>query len=324
MNREFDMPFWLRDVNEFSVVNIASDAANMPEQLGTKRKFWIKDDGGLDVLFKQSRDNTGEHWSEKLSCELAAILGIPHAHYDLASWNGAKGVVTESFVPSGGRLVHGNEILYRADGEYKSVAGYNNNYHTVKMVMKFLANKSKIKTGRILNIGPPISLDAVDSIKNAADAFVGYLMLDAWVGNTDRHHENWAICISMGEGIRLAPSYDHASSLGRIESQEKKSDILTTKDRNRSISSYCDRARSALFRDVSDRKPLSPIDAFVEAASFRPLAAKYWQGRLKKVQPELVRHILDLVPESEMSATDRLFANAILETNSSKILTMAV
>jgi hypothetical protein len=30
-----------------------------------------------------------------------------------------------------------------------------------------------------------------DGITTAIDTFVGYLLLDAWIGNGDRHHENW-------------------------------------------------------------------------------------------------------------------------------------
>jgi hypothetical protein len=31
---------------------------------------------------------------------------------------------------------------------------------------------------------------ASENINNAIDTFIGYLLLDAWSGNSDRHHEN--------------------------------------------------------------------------------------------------------------------------------------
>ncbi|WP_437782569.1 hypothetical protein [Sorangium sp. So ce1097] len=52
----------------------------------------------------------------------------------------------------------------------------------------------------------------------AADWFRGYLMLDALVGNTDRHHENRAVLVRTGQAERhaaLAPSHDHASNPSR-------------------------------------------------------------------------------------------------------------
>ncbi|MGH3697301.1 MAG: hypothetical protein ACRDRX_25505 [Pseudonocardiaceae bacterium] len=50
----------------------------------------------------------------------------------------------------------------------------------------------------------------------AVEVFAGYLALDAWVANQDRHDQNWAVlrqAAAPGE-LRLASSYDHASSLG--------------------------------------------------------------------------------------------------------------
>ena len=47
--------------------------------------------------------------------------------------------------------------------------------------------------------------------------FAGYLVLDAVIGNTDRHHENWGLLLrrtETGWKGQVAPSFDHASSLG--------------------------------------------------------------------------------------------------------------
>jgi len=49
------------------------------EQLGTKEKFWFWFKGGnVKWLFKYSRANTGEHWSEKVAEQLCKALEIPH------------------------------------------------------------------------------------------------------------------------------------------------------------------------------------------------------------------------------------------------------
>jgi serine/threonine protein kinase HipA of HipAB toxin-antitoxin module len=44
--------------------------------------------------------------------------------------------------------------------------------------------------------------------------FTGYLVLDALIGHTDRHEENWGVIEGITGAKRLAPSFDHASSLG--------------------------------------------------------------------------------------------------------------
>ncbi|WP_172435571.1 HipA domain-containing protein, partial [Escherichia coli] len=77
--------------------------------------------------------------------------------------------------------------------------------HTIDNISKAMGNTS-------LNL--PIDWTPPEKISQVIETFVGYLLLDAWIGNTDRHHENWAF-ISLGEKIYLAPTYDHASSMGR-------------------------------------------------------------------------------------------------------------
>ena len=74
------------------------------EPLGTKPKFWFRDEAGDLCLFKEARPNTGEDWAEKIACELAQLLGLPHAEYNLAEWHGRAGVFCQSFVPEGGHL----------------------------------------------------------------------------------------------------------------------------------------------------------------------------------------------------------------------------
>ncbi|EHZ7122506.1 hypothetical protein QVK63_000008 [Vibrio vulnificus] len=63
------------------------------EDMGTKSKFWYTDPSDKkQYLFKSTHTQDkngnpairyGEDWAEKISCELAEILGIPHAQYDL-------------------------------------------------------------------------------------------------------------------------------------------------------------------------------------------------------------------------------------------------
>lgn len=59
----------------------------------------------------------------------------------------------------------------------------------------------------------------------AFSQLAGYVTLDALILNTDRHHENWALIRARSSDGRLihrvAPTFDHASSLGRNEPVEK-------------------------------------------------------------------------------------------------------
>jgi hypothetical protein len=119
----------------FQIIEVPADAANFPEQLETKPKFWFDNNR---YLFKEVRPGTGEDWSEKIACELCGLLGIPHARYDLALWNGRRGVVSENFVPDGGRLVHGNELLSKVIRDYPATKAYRVRQHTLRGVLAFV------------------------------------------------------------------------------------------------------------------------------------------------------------------------------------------
>lgn len=98
------------NTTKFSIVGIEDNAPEFPEQLGTKEKFWLRL-AGERHLFKIGRSGTGENWAEKIAADLAELLGLPHAHYDLAVWKGRRGVISPGIVPENGRLILGNELL---------------------------------------------------------------------------------------------------------------------------------------------------------------------------------------------------------------------
>lgn len=99
-----------------------------------------------------------------------------------------------------------------------------------------------------------------DAIENAADVFMGYLLLDTLVSNQDRHHENWGL-VTLSNKLHLAPTFDHASSLGRNKTDEKRLDRLNTRDTGNNVKSYVKRAKSALYENPASQPPLTTLDA---------------------------------------------------------------
>ena len=79
----------------YPIIVVPDEAGDILEQLGTKRKFWFSDEHSDRYLFKQNRSEgegaTGEDWSEKIVSELCALLDMPHAEYELATWKGQHG-----------------------------------------------------------------------------------------------------------------------------------------------------------------------------------------------------------------------------------------
>lgn len=184
------------------------------EQMGTKPKFWaFESETDRRWLFKYIRPNTGEDWSEKIAAEVAQLLGIPHAYVELAACEEARGVLCLDFTENTtkGELVHGNELLAGIMPDYPKDQRFKVTQHT-------LGNMARCLEMNFIHL--PDGCDLPQGISKPIDLFVGYLLLDALIGNTDRHHENWGI---LERRVRpekpryaeVAPSFDHASSLGQ-------------------------------------------------------------------------------------------------------------
>lgn len=296
----------------YPIVEVPAAASTQLEQLGTKAKFWFRDEADQVVLFKEGRPGTGENWAEKIACELASLLGLPHAHYHLAKSGERNGVVTPSFVPQLGRLVHGNEALGRIHTDYDQTSRYRGKQHLLGRIHAVLRQDS---------IALPNGWERRESLQTAFDIFLGYLMLDALVGNQDRHHENWGFVVTHGE-VALAPSFDHASSMGRNESDEQRQARLTTLDQGFSVAAYAARARSAIYRSVSDSKPMTTLECFVAAARKTPNAGSYWIRRLKDLHLESIQDCLDQLPSEAASEIARSFAFELLKSNRKRLLSL--
>ena len=191
----------------FTVLQVQPEERLDVEQLGSKPKFWFER-GKARWLFKEARENTGEDWAEKIASEIAALLGIAAATVQLASFNGKPGCASCLFVNRaiGQHLIHGNELLAG------TVIGYDRNKrmhqtdHTLDNIYRTITTIF------------PKEEHQTEVLKKLAS----YLILDALINNTDRHHENWGLLLSeeMRENsvkltIDVAPTFDHASSLGR-------------------------------------------------------------------------------------------------------------
>ncbi|HAB6955944.1 TPA_asm: hypothetical protein GYJ72_17585 [Salmonella enterica subsp. enterica serovar Typhi str. 404ty] len=295
-----------------------SPVANDLEQLGTKEKFWFyfSDDTVNLQLFKYSRLGTGEHWSEKCAAELCHLLNIPHASYDLARYNGRSGVVTQNIIPSGFRMVMGNEVLHSSTFDYPGPLQAGEKpvrvrEHTVTRVLGCLDRES---------IKPPPSVYDLTGL-NAADVFCGFLMLDALVSNQDRHHENWAIMLNNETGEQfLCPTYDHAASLGREMLDDERNERLNTKDKNRQIPCFVRKARSELFKAKTDKKPLLTVEAFQHAVEGRVAARDHWLGKLSVLTEDSITDVFNQVPSSCISDSARRFATLMVMENRRRLL----
>jgi hypothetical protein len=136
---------------------------------------------------------------EALMLQLAREVKLPAAEGAACEWVEAgqykRGIVVRSFVDRAReQLASGTELLSRHDASYEPEAKWQ---HTVQRVRDVLAQQE--------------SQGAQDLMLD----FARMLAFDAWIGNGDRHQDNWSVIISEGSGVcRLAPMYDPAACLG--------------------------------------------------------------------------------------------------------------
>jgi len=300
----------------FAIIEVAEESADLPEQLGTKFKFWFRNLSGDRCLFKEGRPNTGENWAEKVAAELCGLLGLPAARYELGRFRDKRGVISPTFVPRSGRLILGNELLAKILKDYDENKRYRVREYKLRTVLIVLGAKS---------VNPPIGFQIFEGVESAVDVFVGYLMLDALIANQDRHHENWGLILTADRVVHLAPTYDHASSLGRNELDTNRLEMLTTKDIGRSIEKYIERAASAFYplspADPDGRvKPMSTLEAFKSSAHHRPAAGKAWIKRLDAIAFNQIEKIFTEFPAGEISPVAVEFSLKMLKLNKARLL----
>lgn len=298
---------------EFQIIELEDNVPREQEQMGTKPKFWYYDETHGYCLYKEGHANTGEDWAEKIAAELCELLLLPHAVYKLAAWSNTSGVISPNFVGERETLEPGNEVLFQLDPAYPKERRFKAREHTIPAIFESF-EPLQVQLPR--EAAPP-------EIVTAQQVFLGYLMLDAWIANTDRHHENWAL-IQTGENggslRRLAPTHDHAASFGAILADDERRERLATKDRGRTIELWASKGRSALFESESDAKPLGLVDAFRVASTFNPDASDIWLGKLEGVTMEMVSGVFERLPKTRITEESTQFALSVLDINRRRLL----
>ena len=295
---------------KFPILQIPTNARRDVEQLGSKPKFWFEHEGE-NWLFKEARENTGEDWSEKVASEIAALLELPTHHTELANWQGRPGSAVRSFLAAKSTvLVHGNELLGGLIANYDKDKQRGQSDHTFDNIVTVIEKLFPVDKAR----------------REAAFAMVGYLVFDALVGNTDRHHQNWGVILEMRRdgkepafSFKLAPTFDHASSLGR----ELTDDSRERRLRENGIERYIRHGRGGIFLQRESKHGLSPMSVAEMLARqfsdfFRP-----WQSRVAELSVNQFSDLLDRVPQERMSDAARSFTYEFLCVSRQLLLKMS-
>ena len=294
----------LWDGDAFEAVDVTGwDSAEEP--MGSRRKAWVRRPGDEShaLLMKWARHNEPQDgtapaiWAEIMAVQVADSLGVPCARVRLARAHDgtyatlARAAADEAAVLAGhaGRadeLVHGNELL----------AVHNLDYDTQK--------RGKVEGYSLAAVQQ--ALDGLSSLVDgltAFECFTGYLVLDALIANTDRHHENWG---ALAAARVLAPSFDHGTAWGFNLGDVAGVDV----DR------FAAKGRSRHFDDGGTLVDL----ANRAGAMTSPPTRDHWRAAVQQLDVGALRDTWAQIPADFLSAGRRTFMIDLLSTNRRRLL----
>lgn len=255
----------------------------------------------------------GEDWSERLASEVAHLLGVPAARVDLAHRDGRRGLISYD-VRQNDPSTHAFDLWSGADLLSSHKSSYNPGRHDPP-------GRPGHSLGAIAaaldqyRAPPELRLPKTAS---AMTAFSGYLVLDALIANQDRHDENWAVLRGASSDQAaldcLAPSFDHASSLGfnlRDERRERELD--------RGVETWARRGAATRFEHQAPSKPKTLVALATDLLHMidRP-HRDWWLSQVEDLDLTVIAARAARIPS--MSDPARTFAVALIDTNRRRLL----
>ena len=134
--------------NEIQAGNIV---VNEEEQRGARtNKFWFNN---YEYMYKDVYQLTYEDYAEMIASKIADQLGLECAKYDLAIFNGNRGVITENLIKDNENeeMLSGTEIITMVYTEYfLPILNVIEKYHETIKQKTIILNKEKNKLKRVI------------------------------------------------------------------------------------------------------------------------------------------------------------------------------
>ena len=189
-----------RPLGELREEDVTSWLENARELRGKRPKFWVSDPVGRQWLRKEPRQSRPfERPVEVVVLHSARALGLPAPESSLCVWQDVtgelhRGIVVRRFTrgvrPERSELSLGGDIIAGVDATYDPSQ---HGHHTLRRIRVALEHWERERHGAGL-----------------LQQFADMVLFDAWVGNSDRHQENWGVLHSP-TAARLAPIFDTAA-----------------------------------------------------------------------------------------------------------------
>lgn len=279
----------------FEVVDLTGWLLDRDEPAGENEKTWFRDPDAPEHrwIYKPNRQHRSEYEdrSELVASLLAQQFGIPAAVVRLATLQDSQGCLSRNVVvDENNELEHASlylsEFVENFDPRAKDSKGHSQQW--IRTILEQLE--------------PPIA-GPVEGL-SAVDWFAGYLIFDALIGNTDRHSENWAIEITPKGSMHLAPSYDHATSLGVTTRGPRLEKVLASGEHLRQFAA---KAMSHRFEGGSKTSLVDLAVQFLRGCSAG--AQRHWTVTVHEFDVDAATRFIEQSKMSEQAS--RLAANIV-------------
>ena len=317
------------------------------ESRGSRHKFWISIEEEPKLwLLKYPRPNTGEHWAEKIAAEVGKLIGVNCARVELAESSGDLVTICESFYPhvwldeydSNDETEDRLKAEHTGDGcmdwivetaspgveetilfEGRDVLAWSNDHYDVEARFGQRDHNLGDIVRAVKRMFEDLSTPGIAQVDDILQALASYALFDGLIGNMDRHHENWMLKIEFsdeGAWMSAAPSFDHASSLGR----ELRDDRRLRRMNSGGVMQYLQRGRGGVYNNVDDRYAPAPLALARSICQRWPDYTRDTLDRIASVGDSEFQSAVDRVPPEFMSQAAKDFAFQIIVTSRRELL----
>jgi len=277
---------------------------DLSEASGTSEKLWLRSpEGKTTGLFKfpKAQDYPGkpksistEHISEWIASQLGEVLGVDCADVKLGYRDGRIGslsILVPELSNSSAELIEGVNFIKEAYPKYDANAMMNladNTYYCLNHIL-----------GSTQDYLP-------------TQFWVKVLLFDFIIGNSDRHHSNWALLKQPDQQYIPCPLYDNGSSLCSYVTEEQM-ERLFSKDTGPMYRQTDTGSRSRIRIDGHTRKipTHKQVIKYILTQYPRitiPIAQKF----LVLLTPDYVDNVLSQIPDDIFSPNRKRLISCFL------------
>ena len=280
----------------FAIQDVSSWEKVSEEPRGKRPKFWVKDDRRQWLRKAPRVSRPLEPAIEATTLRLALASGLAAPESRACEWTddegSHRGILVARFLDDPlESLAEGIQLLRGRDPAYDPEL---RGEHTLDRIRAALT-----------------ALEQDHPQAQLLQAFCDMLFLDAWIGTSDRHQENWGM-INFPTGVKLAPIYDTAACLGvELQPEHRLLARVPSKDE---LKKYVERCSSGFGRGqnhlISQRQVVAELKTSWPAEWHR---SKRLIENFGELLGEPLSEYLNTIPQDWLPPERKQLVRALLE-----------